>query len=126
MLKVPIVLDLSTPAKLAALKGSSVTIKEGVEYSVELEFKVSGGLCSGLKYLQVAKRSGIKVDKIEHMIGSFGPSPDPVVKRFPAEEAPSGDHMRSCIVVPLSTEADSLSHRHARSRIVYCKDATGG
>lgn len=91
-LKSPIVLDLSTPESIAKLKGKTdvATIKEGAEYSVEIEFKVSGGLCSGLKYLQVAKRGGLKVDKIEQMIGSYGPSVDPVVKRFPPEEAPSG------------------------------------
>lgn len=91
----PITLDLSSPDKIAALKGSNnIAIKEGAEYSVEIEFKINNGLCSGLKYLQVAKRAGVKVDKIEEMIGSYGPSPDSVVKRFPPEEAPSG---RFCI-----------------------------
>lgn len=67
-----------------------MAIKEGAEYAVEIEFKISGGLCSGLKYLQVAKRGGITFDKIEQMLGSYGPSADPVIKRFPPEEAPSG------------------------------------
>lgn len=103
-LKSPIVLDLSTPESIAKLKGKTdvATIKEGAEYSVEIEFKVSGGLCSGLKYLQVAKRGGLKVDKIEQMIGSYGPSVDPVVKRFPPEEAPSGGSY---------TTNDDYSHR---------------
>jgi Rho GDP-dissociation inhibitor len=85
-------MDLSSPGSIAKLKTKpgEVVIKEGAEYAVEVEFKVSGGLCSGLKYLQVAKRGGIKVDKIEEMIGSYGPSEVPVVKRFPPEEAPSG------------------------------------
>ncbi|KAK9896362.1 E set domain-containing protein [Cystobasidium minutum MCA 4210] len=91
-LKTPITLDLSSPESISKLKGKgdAAVIKEGAEYSVEIEFKVSGGLCSGLKYLQVAKRGGMKVDKIEQMIGSYGPNVEPVVKRFPPEEAPSG------------------------------------
>ena len=43
-----------------------------------------------MKYIQVAKRAGVKVDKLEQMVGSYGPSPQPMIKRFPAEEAPSG------------------------------------
>lgn len=35
------------------------------------------------------------VDKLESMIGSYGPSPDPVTKRFVSEEAPSGMLARS-------------------------------
>lgn len=43
-----------------------------------------------MKYIQVAKRAGVKVDKLEQMVGSYGPSPQPMTKRFPPEEAPSG------------------------------------
>lgn len=56
----PITLELSDPATLK----KPVTIKEGAEFSVEIKFKVEGGVVSGLQYLQVVKRSGIKVDKV--------------------------------------------------------------
>ncbi|GAA5887963.1 hypothetical protein JCM6882_000817 [Rhodosporidiobolus microsporus] len=90
----PIELDLSSPGALAGLKSNPVVIKEGAEYNVELKFRV-GNLVSGLKYIQVVKRAGISVDKLESMIGSYGPSADPVVKRFVTEEAPSGMIARS-------------------------------
>lgn len=94
----PLVLDLTKgPAEFAKLKkepstsqtdllslirGSTVTdfsgsvvvsIKEGVEYSVGITFNVEGAIVSGLRYLHIAKRSGIKVDKSEAMLGSYGP-----------------------------------------------------
>ena len=54
---------------------------------------MTGGIISGLKYIQVAKRAGLQVDKMEEMVGSYGPSEAPVVKRFAAEEAPSGEEL---------------------------------
>ena len=35
------------------------------------------------------------VDKLEQMIGSYGPQPEPYVKNFPTEESPSGMLARS-------------------------------
>lgn len=35
------------------------------------------------------------VDKVDQMIGSYGPSPNPVVKRFETSECPSGILARS-------------------------------
>lgn len=58
------------PASLAALKKEPINIKEGAEYSVSLQFRVNHGLISGLKYLQVVKRAGISLDKLEKMLGS--------------------------------------------------------
>lgn len=43
-------------------------------------FSVSGQLVSGLKYLQVVKRAGINVDKMEAMIGSYPPKSDAYAK----------------------------------------------
>ncbi|BGP32527.1 rho GDP dissociation inhibitor [Rhodotorula toruloides] len=90
----PIELDLTQADKLKSLKKEPVTIKEGAEYSVEIKFRVNN-LVSGLKYIQAAKRAGMTVDKLESMIGSYGPSPEPVTKRFVTEEAPSGMLARS-------------------------------
>ena len=84
-----------------------MTIKEGIEYSVGITFacvsvqiardtrrrwltfgRVENEIISGLRYIQVVKRSGIKgaqhvvdmllictVDKTEAMLGSYGPNP---------------------------------------------------
>ncbi|KAF9283313.1 hypothetical protein BGZ68_005450 [Mortierella alpina] len=80
------------------LKKQSFTIKEGVEYRLVVKFKVQHELVHGLKYIQVVKRMGVKVDKIEEMIGSYAANPDIIEKKasteqfahFPVEEAPSG------------------------------------
>ncbi|KAI8816760.1 immunoglobulin E-set [Fimicolochytrium jonesii] len=85
-----VTVDLSTPAAIAQLKDQKMTIKEGVEYRLKVTFKVQHDVVSGLKYLHVVKRKGIKVDKMEEMLGSYGPATEPYEKKFLAEEAPSG------------------------------------
>ncbi|KAK4701947.1 nuclear pore complex protein Nup85, partial [Phenoliferia sp. Uapishka_3] len=85
----PLVFDLTVKDQLAALKKNPVNIKEGSEYAVELKFTVSGDVVSGLRYIQVVRRAGINVDKMDAMLGSYGPSNEPIVKRFVSEEAPS-------------------------------------
>lgn len=35
------------------------------------------------------------MDKLEQMLGSYGPSPDPYIKNFDPEESPSGMVARS-------------------------------
>jgi len=102
-----IVLDLTKgPVELAKLKNNPLTIKEGVEYSLGITFLVQNQIVSGMKYIQVVKRAGIKVDKSEYMIGSFGPSPEPVTKVFAAEESPSGMMARSGSYVARSRIVD--------------------
>ncbi|KAJ4493017.1 E set domain-containing protein [Lentinula edodes] len=91
-------LDLSEPTKIAAeTKKNPVVIKEGVEYNVRIRFKVNHSIISGVRYIQVVKRAGVKVDKMEQMLGSYGPSPnsEPYVKNFDPEESPSGMIARS-------------------------------
>lgn len=93
-----IVFELSDPAKIAELKKTPITIKEGVEYNVRISFKVNHSIISGVRYLQVVKRSGIKVDKLEQMLGSYGPNTKETpfyVKNFDPEESPSGMLARS-------------------------------
>ncbi|KAJ3883161.1 MAG: immunoglobulin E-set [Lentinula lateritia] len=91
-------LDLSEPTKVAAeTKKNPVVIKEGVEYNVRIRFRVNHSIISGVRYIQVVKRAGVKVDKMEQMLGSYGPSPnsEPYVKNFEPEESPSGMIARS-------------------------------
>ncbi|GAA5838543.1 hypothetical protein JCM5353_003132 [Sporobolomyces roseus] len=93
--KEPIVLDLTNAEALKTLKKDPVVIKEGAEYAVEIVFKINNTIVSGLRYIQAVKRAGIVVDKMESMIGSYGPSADAIEKRFVTEEAPSGMIARS-------------------------------
>ncbi|THV08703.1 E set domain-containing protein [Dendrothele bispora CBS 962.96] len=90
-------LDVNNKEQLADTKKNPVTIKEGVEYSVRIVFKVNHSIISGVRYIQVVKRAGVKVDKLEQMLGSYGPSPDgkPYTKDFDPEESPSGMLARS-------------------------------
>ncbi|KAI9488107.1 immunoglobulin E-set [Zychaea mexicana] len=82
--------DLSTAEALEKSKSTPFTIKEGVEYRMKVKFRVQHEVVSGLKYLQVVKRKGVRVDKTEEMIGSYGPAAEAYEKKFQLEEAPSG------------------------------------
>jgi len=93
----PLSLDLTNKEAVAALKSTPITIKEGVNYNVGITFKVNYGITSGVRYIQVVKRVGVKLDKMEQMLGAYAPSPDgsPFTKKFPEEESPSGIIARS-------------------------------
>ncbi|TEB35592.1 rho GDP-dissociation inhibitor [Coprinellus micaceus] len=93
-----IVFELSNPAKIAELKKTPITIKEGVEYNVRITFKVNHSIISGVRYIQIVKRAGVKVDKLEQMLGSYGPNTAETpfyIKNFDPEESPSGMLARS-------------------------------
>ncbi|KXN86381.1 Rho GDP-dissociation inhibitor, partial [Leucoagaricus sp. SymC.cos] len=85
-------LDVTNPAAIeAATKKKPIIIKEGVEYNVRITFKVNHSIISGARYIQVVKSTGVK-DKLEQMLGSYGPNPsgEPYHKNFDSEESPSG------------------------------------
>ncbi|KAJ3271146.1 hypothetical protein HDV01_007004 [Terramyces sp. JEL0728] len=111
-------IDLSTPEALAKLASQTMTIKEGAEYRLKVVFKIQHDVVSGLKYLHAVKRAGIRgisnvtlVDKMEEMVGSYGPSPDLYTKKFPLEEAPSGMMARGTYKVK-SRFIDDDGHCH--------------
>ncbi|KAI9574533.1 immunoglobulin E-set [Boletus coccyginus] len=87
-----LVFELADTAKLADTKKNPIIIKEGVEYNVRITFRVNHSIISGVRYLQVVKRAGVPVDKLEQMLGSYGPSPtgEAYTKDFDPEESPSG------------------------------------
>ena len=66
-----IVVDLTAAGALDQLKTKPFTIKEGASFRMKARFKVQHEVLSGLKYLQVVKRKGIRVDKNEEMIVRF-------------------------------------------------------
>ncbi|KAF8165186.1 immunoglobulin E-set [Crassisporium funariophilum] len=92
-----IAFDLKDTARLADTKKNPIIIKEGVEYNVRITFKVNHSIISGARYIHFVKRAGVKVDKLEEMLGSYGPSPtgEPYTKNFDPEESPSGMLARS-------------------------------
>ena len=65
--------DLDTEAKLAAMKEKPFQLKEGCKYKIEVTFRVQHEIVSGLKYVNAVYRKGVRVDKQNTMLGSFGP-----------------------------------------------------
>ncbi|KOV17638.1 hypothetical protein ADK60_27235 [Streptomyces sp. XY431] len=74
-----------------------VVFKEGAEYSLGVEFRVNPGDISRYTYVHLVKRAGVKVDKLEGTLGSYGPSPEgrPYKKELTTEEMPEGVLARS-------------------------------
>lgn len=88
-----VTIDLTAPGSVESLKSKPFTIKEGAAFRMKAQFVVQHDVLSGLKYLQVVKRKGIRVGKNEEMIGSFPPNTEakPIYeKKFEPDEAPSG------------------------------------
>lgn len=100
-------------ARTEEIRKHPINIKEGVEYNVSLSFSVNQVLLSGLRYIHVVKRSGLTVDKLEEMIGSFGPRGEPYTKRFATEEAPSGMLARSGLYTVRSRVLDDDGNVYA-------------
>ncbi|KZZ87580.1 RHO protein GDP dissociation inhibitor [Ascosphaera apis ARSEF 7405] len=88
-----ITVDLSAPGSVNSLKDKPFTIKEGSMFRIKATFVVQHEVLSGLKYVQVVKRRGVRVSKDEEMLGSYAPNTTdkPIYeKKFNPEEAPSG------------------------------------
>jgi Rho GDP-dissociation inhibitor len=88
-----VTVDLSAPGSQETLKDKPFQIKEGSKFGMVAKFKVQHEILSGLRYVQIIRRKGIKVGKVDEMIGSYAPNTDktPVhTKKFPEYDAPSG------------------------------------
>lgn len=60
---------------------------------MKVVFVVQHQVLSGLKYIQITKRKGIRVSKDQEMLGSYPPNTvdrRTYTKKFAPEEAPSG------------------------------------
>merc|ERR1711939_1212912 len=62
-----IVIDLTKPGSLEDLNKHPFTIKEGATFRMKARFRVQHGILSGLKYVQVVSRMGVK-SKMQEMI----------------------------------------------------------
>ncbi|EZF23506.1 hypothetical protein H112_03761 [Trichophyton rubrum D6] len=69
-----ITIDLSEPGAVDCLKDKPFTIKEGCRFRIKATFQVQHDVLSGLKYVQVVKRKGIRVSKDQEMLGSYAPN----------------------------------------------------
>jgi RHO protein GDP dissociation inhibitor len=64
----PVTIDLATPGSEKTLKDHPFKIKEGVKFTMSAKFKVQHQILSGLHYVQVVKRKGIRVSKDQEML----------------------------------------------------------
>jgi Rho GDP-dissociation inhibitor len=62
-----IIIDLSKPGALEDLNKHPFTIKEGATFRMKARFKVQHQILSGMKYVQVVSRMGVK-NKMQEMI----------------------------------------------------------
>jgi len=88
-----ITIDLTGSDALASLKDKPFNIKEGSKFHIKAVFQVHHEVLSGLKYLQVVKRKGIRISKDQEMLGSYAPSTNVkpfYEKQFNEMEAPAG------------------------------------
>ncbi|KAK9466492.1 immunoglobulin E-set [Lipomyces arxii] len=88
-----ITVDLDNPNALEKLRTTPIVLKEGSLYKVSTRFRIQHEIITGLRYLQVVKRKGIRLDKSNEMCGSYTPNTldKPYYdKTFLEEEAPSG------------------------------------
>jgi Rho GDP-dissociation inhibitor len=69
-----VVIELATPDAVKELKDKPFKIKEGSKFHIKATFEVHYDVLSGLKYIQVVKRKGIRVSKDEEMLGSYAPN----------------------------------------------------
>jgi len=64
----PVTIDLSQKGSEETLAKKPFRIKEGVKFSMTAKFKVQHEILSGLHYVQIVKRKGIRVSKDQEMI----------------------------------------------------------
>ncbi|KAK3068477.1 rho GDP dissociation inhibitor [Teratosphaeriaceae sp. CCFEE 6253] len=87
-----IIIDLTKTGSLDDLIKRPFTIKEGATFRMKACFRVQHQVLSGLKYIQVVSRMGVK-NKMQEMIGSYSPNTTDKrqhEKKFETETAPSG------------------------------------
>ncbi|CAL9693774.1 unnamed protein product [Knipowitschia caucasica] len=106
----PLVLDLQ--GDLENFKKNPIVLKEGVEYKIKISFKVNREIVSGLRYNQQTFRKGMRVDKSDYMVGSYGPRPKEEYEFLtPLEEAPTGLIARGTYTIK-SKFTDDDNHDH--------------
>lgn len=69
----PVTIDLSTAGSESTLKDKPFKIKEGAKFTMSATFRVQHEILSGLHYVQIVKRKGVRVSKDSEMIVSPAP-----------------------------------------------------
>ncbi|XP_071813424.1 rho GDP-dissociation inhibitor 1-like isoform X2 [Apostichopus japonicus] len=104
-------IELDLRGDLSKLKEKPIIIKEGCEYRIKITFRVKREIVAGLRLHQVTYRKGIRVDKSNSMVGSFGPKAESQEFTLPVDEAPSGMMSRGSYVMKSKfTDDDKFVH----------------
>ncbi|KAI1896080.1 hypothetical protein AGOR_G00091120 [Albula goreensis] len=105
----PVTMDLT--GDVEALKEQAFMMKEGMDYRVKIHFKVNREIVSGLRYVQLTYRKGVRVDKAVYMVGSYRPQKEEHEFLTPLEEAPKGMVVRGTYhIKSLFTDDDKTDH----------------
>lgn len=85
-------MTLDLTGDLSALKGKEggITVKEGSEYRIVINFRVQREVVAGLKYVHAVYRKGVRVGKDAFMLGSYGPKGEAQSARTQMQDAPKG------------------------------------
>ena len=70
----PVTIELGNPDAVEHLKDHPFKIKENAKFTMVATFKVQHEILSGLQYVQIVKRKGIRVSKDEEMIVRWAPA----------------------------------------------------
>lgn len=88
-----IIINLEDPQGNTLNNTIKFNIKEKSVYQLVIKFRVQHEIITGLKYLHLVKKAGIRVEKLEEPLGSYAPNTvdKPYYEKSFAEvEAPSG------------------------------------
>ncbi|KAJ7422738.1 rho GDP-dissociation inhibitor 1 [Pitangus sulphuratus] len=116
-------LELDLTGDLESYKKQAFVLKEGVEYRIKISFRVNREIVSGLKYIQHTFRKGVKIDKTEYMVGSYGPRAEEYEFLTPMEEAPKGMLARGSYNIKSKfTDDDKTDHLSWEWNLTIKKD----
>lgn len=116
-------LELNLTGDLEKFKKESFGLKEAVEYRIKISFRVNREIVSGLRYQQMTYRKGVKLDKTNYMVGSYGPRAEEYEFLTPIEEAPKGMLARGCYnIKSLFTDDDKTNHLSWEWNLTICKE----
>lgn len=110
----PVTIDLSTPGSETTLKDKPFKIKEGSKFTMVASFKVQHEILSGLQYVQVVKRKGIKVSKDSEMLVSRD---TPVFVHIACANTPYREVTLPTLISSLSTPS-AVSQSPVRYRFI--------
>eukprot|EP00034_Subulatomonas_tetraspora_P000829 GABW01001099.1.p1 GENE.GABW01001099.1~~GABW01001099.1.p1 ORF type:complete len:96 (+),score=17.00 GABW01001099.1:87-374(+) len=69
----PVAFPLDTEEGVKKMNETPICVKGGSQYKLKVKFECHHDIITGLRYLHVVKRKGLKVDAEKQMLGSYPP-----------------------------------------------------